>query len=107
MSHRDADAIDRDDPQGWDRLVEERLMLPYLITQRLVQLLGDVKRLDDFTSVAAVDFGGDFGFSGQMHAPESGFLTGLAKSVFLEFSALRGHKTLRAKAIDAPRGKCR
>ena len=70
-----------------------------------MQLAGDAGRLDDCTIVAVTDLGGDFGFSGTVNSPESGFLTGLMKALLIEVAIMRGHKTFLSKAIDAPRSE--
>ncbi|MEX0679047.1 MAG: SDR family NAD(P)-dependent oxidoreductase [Pirellulales bacterium] len=101
-SHRDGEEPDRARPDVWDRLIERRALIPYYLCQRQLQLAADVRRLDDCTVVTLVDLGGDFGFSGKVACPESGFLTGLVKAMYLEFAIVRGHKQFRAKAIDAP-----
>ncbi len=88
-----------------NRLFERELHVPYFLCQRFFQLAADARRLDDCSVVALVDLGGDFGFSGQVAIPESGFLTGLMKELYLEHSIVRGFKHVRCKAIDAPRGE--
>ena len=55
--------------------------------------------------VAALDLGGDLGFSGNVASPESGFTTGLIKSLLLEYAIMREQKGFLAKAVDAPRGE--
>jgi hypothetical protein len=76
--------------------------VPFFVTQRMLQIAGESGGMDDCSVVAAVDLGGDLGFSGNVTAPESGFLTGFMKGLFLECSIVRGFKRLLAKAIDAP-----
>jgi acyl transferase domain-containing protein/short-subunit dehydrogenase len=102
-SHRDDEPVDRTHPAEWDQLVERRTLLPFAICQRMFQIASDAQRMQHCTVVAAVDLGGDFGFSGNVAAPESGFLTGFAKGLYLECAIVRGFKNILAKAIDAPR----
>ncbi len=104
-SHRDAQTLDRADPADWDALVQRRLILPYLVSQKMLQLAGNLRGLADCSLVAAVDLGGDFGFSGRVESPESGFMTGLVKALFLEYAIVREQQGFRAKAVDAPRAE--
>jgi acyl transferase domain-containing protein/short-subunit dehydrogenase len=101
-SHRDGQNVDRTQPDEWDRLFERRALVPFFVAQRMLQIAGEAGGMDDCSVVAAVDLGGDFGFSGNVTAPESGFLTGFMKGLFLECSIVRGFKRLLAKAVDAP-----
>jgi acyl carrier protein len=102
---RDEQSPDRSDPAGFDQIYDRQVMLPYFLCQRQMHLASDAKRLNDSTIVAAVDLGGDFGFSGNVASPESGFLTGLMKSLLLEYQIMREQKGFLAKAIDAPRSE--
>jgi acyl transferase domain-containing protein/NADP-dependent 3-hydroxy acid dehydrogenase YdfG len=101
-SHRDGQVVDRTQPDQWDRLFEQRALVPFFVAQRMLQIAGEAGGMDDCSVVAAVDLGGDFGFSANVTAPESGFLTGFVKGLFLECAIVRGFKRLIAKAIDAP-----
>ena len=101
-SHRDGQSVDRTNPDEWDRLFERRALVPFFVAQRMLQIAGEAGGMDDCSVVAAVDLGGDFGFSGNVTAPESGFMTGFMKGMFLECSIVRGFKRLLAKAVDSP-----
>ena len=101
-SLRDESAPDRADPAGFEQVYRQRILLPYFLCQRQMQLAGDARRLNDCTVVSAVSLGGDLGFSGNVASPESGFTTGLMKSLLLEYAIMREAKGFLAKAIDAP-----
>lgn len=102
---RDADSPDRSTASVFEQVYNERVLLPYFLCQRQMQLAGDAKRLSDCTVVATLDLGGDLGFSGNVASPESGFLAGLMKSLLLEYQIMREQKGFLAKAIDAPRSE--
>ncbi len=99
---RDEQTPDRTNAEGFVQVCNRQVMLPYFLCQRQMQLAGDAKRLSDCTVVAAIDLAGDLGFSGNVASPESGFVTGLMKSLLLEYQIMREQKGFLAKAIDAP-----
>ncbi len=99
---RDDTKFDRFNPADFAQIYEQRVMLPYFLCQKQMQLAGDAKRISDCTVVAALNLGGDLGFSGNVASPESGFSTGLMKSLLLEYQIMREQKGFLAKAIDAP-----
>ena len=101
-SHRDGEVVDRSQPDQWSSLLQRRAMVPFFVSQRMLQKAGETNQMDDCSVIAAVDLGGDFGFSGNLATPESGFLTGFIKGLFLECAIVRGFKRLIAKAVDAP-----
>jgi|GEM_PF-774000 len=101
-SLRDETPFDRSNPADFAKIYEQRVMLPYFLCQKQMHLAGDAKRITDCTVVAALNLGGDLGFSGGVAAPESGFCTGLMKSLLLEYQIMREQKGFLAKAIDAP-----
>ncbi len=104
-SLRDEQTPDRADPLGFDQVYNQQVLLPYFLCQRQMQLAGDARKLNDCTVVAAIDLGGDLGFSGNVNSPESGFVSGLIKSLLLEYAIMREQKGFLAKAVDSPRGE--
>ena len=72
MSARDEESLDRWDGKIWDRIYQTRILNLYFLCQRWMQLAQDARVLDECTVIAATTLGGDFGFSGDVDAPESG-----------------------------------
>lgn len=102
-SSRNAAELERTDSDSWDRAFLSQSLVPYFVCQRWLTLAGEAGRLNGCSVIAVTNLGGDLGFSGTVEAPEAGYLTGLMKSLLIEYRIMRGHDTFLAKAIDAPR----
>ncbi len=102
---RDEESLDRWDPATWDHIYQQRVLGTYFLCQRWLQLAVEAQLVNQCTMIAVTDLGGDFGFSGNVRSPESGAITGLVKSICLEFIIMRNFKKFLCKAIDAPRGE--
>jgi NAD(P)-dependent dehydrogenase (short-subunit alcohol dehydrogenase family)/acyl carrier protein len=89
------------DADGWRRRRERDVMAPLLAVQHLMRLRRRQPDRAPITIVAVTAMGGDFGLSGQLSMPESGILTGMLKSLYIEDSRLETSEG-RFKAIDAP-----
>ncbi|MGD9721270.1 MAG: beta-ketoacyl synthase N-terminal-like domain-containing protein [Pirellulales bacterium] len=94
--------VDPRDAAAWKRRWHRVALVPFFVCQRWVQRVGEANLLDRASVVAVTSLNGTFGFSGQITAPECGALTGLMKSIYIEVVHMRNHRSMRAKAIDAP-----
>jgi acyl transferase domain-containing protein/NAD(P)-dependent dehydrogenase (short-subunit alcohol dehydrogenase family) len=99
---RDRQSDDLYDAAAWTQRRNGRLLSPYFLCQRWLQLAGEAELLDQCTLVGMTGLGGDFGFSGLVNTPEGGGIAGLLKGIWIEITFVRGHKKMLIKAIDAP-----
>jgi acyl transferase domain-containing protein/NAD(P)-dependent dehydrogenase (short-subunit alcohol dehydrogenase family) len=99
----DADQPSLADELAWQKRRYRNVILPYFLCQKWLDLACTARLANRCTLVAGVSMGGDFGFSGNVTVPEGGALTGLVKSLCVEFVVMRRYKDLMVKAIDAPR----
>ena len=101
MTARDPEASNLQTQDAWQQRKSIGVLLPYLVTQRWIQLLAKHPDQSTGTLAAVTAMGGDFGCSGNIHAPEGGALAGMVKSLSIEASR-NGPVKLRTKVIDAP-----
>jgi len=101
LTARDADAGRLDDRASVACRVERGVRMPYWVTRRWFQLASEQAGAEPATLVAITSLGGAFGFAGAVPSPESGALTGLLKSIFVE-DARYDHSRFCLKAIDLP-----
>ncbi len=90
------------DDQGWQQRRYRGVTLPFFLCQRWVQLASEAKLLDKCSLVGLASLGGDCGFSGYVDTVDSGAITALMKSIYVEFHVVQGIKGLKVMAIDAP-----
>lgn len=102
MQCRDEQPIDYFDDATWQRVYHSRVLAPLFLCQRWVQLANAGKWLNKCTIVAATNSHGDFGFAGDVLAPETGAFAGLLKALYLELNVMSGNSSFLAKAIDSP-----
>ncbi len=95
----DASAAQWISPADWQHRLERGLMLPYLLCQQWTRSLARAGVLKHATLASASLMGGDFGFSGNVAAPEGGAMTGLLKSIRRELP------DLCVKAVDFASGE--
>lgn len=74
---------------------------PFWLCQRWVKLVTTAGLMDRASLVGVTSLGGDFGFSNQVQAAESGAITGLLKAIIIE-SWVNGFRAIPVKLIDAP-----
>ncbi|HTM52784.1 MAG TPA: phosphopantetheine-binding protein, partial [Pirellulales bacterium] len=99
---RDEESGDRSDVDVWNRRWRRVALVPYFLCQKWVQLAGSANMLDRTTLVATTRLNGNFGFEGELLAPECGALTGLMKAIYIEVGWMRNNRNMLLKAIDAP-----
>gem|GEM_PF-6084153 len=97
---RDADADDGT-LAGWQQRRTAGVMVPFLVCQKWISLVTQAGLLDEASLVAVTSMGGDFGFTGNIAAPESGAIAGLLKAIMIELW-VQGHRATPIKVIDAP-----
>ncbi len=97
---RDAGAQRELDAASWGRRRERALMTPFALCQRWIALLKRDGLMDRASLVGLTELGGDFGFSGNVGAFETGALTGLFKAITIE-SWVAGFRHLPVKVVDA------
>ncbi|MDZ4657544.1 MAG: C45 family autoproteolytic acyltransferase/hydrolase [Bythopirellula sp.] len=102
LTARDQEAGEFQTAEALRRRMQRGVYLPFQVTQRWFQLLSELPFNEPATLVAVTSLGGDFGFGGCVSAPESGALSGLLKSVYVEDSRHQ-HTHFRVKVIDSPR----
>ena len=102
LSARDEGQPPLSDLSAWPQRRYRNVLLPYFLCQRWIELACEARVVNRCTLVAGLALGGDFGFSGQVAMPECGALTGLIKSLCIEFTVMRRHKDFVVKTIDAP-----
>ncbi len=103
MEAREADRFSLIKGDSLARLTEQRVLLPYLVTQRWVQLLTEQEWNEPAIVAAATNLGGAFGCDASVSvpSPESGALCGLLKSIHVEHVRDEARPFV-AKVIDAP-----
>jgi acyl transferase domain-containing protein/acyl carrier protein/NAD(P)-dependent dehydrogenase (short-subunit alcohol dehydrogenase family) len=102
LSARDEGQPDLGDEAAWQQRRYRNVILPYFLCQRWLELAGAARMTNQCTLVAGLALGGDFGFASPVAIPECGSLTGLIKSLCIEFTVMRRYKDLLVKTIDAP-----
>lgn len=99
----DPDAATVLDHRAWQRRRGRGVIGPFWVCQRWLQLVREADLMDQATLVGVTALGGDFGFSCNALAAESGALTGLLKAILIENWA-RGFRATPIKLIDASAG---
>ena len=89
------------EPSGWQHRRALNVVTPFLTLQHWFRLRRKAKDVTPITVVAVTSLGGDFGLSGQVQLPESGALTGLLKSLYVE-DTRKSQREVRVKIIDTP-----
>ena len=100
---REANATDVVRPAEFDRRYQRGVLTPIFVSQRWLQLAHEAQIVDRCSIAAVTNLHGDFGFSGDVSTPESGALTGLMKSIYIESVVMHRHSGLIVKAIDTPK----
>lgn len=95
----DADALTQIDAQGWKKRRFSAVEVPYRVCQLWMQRMIDAGKMDGATVVAALNLGGDFGFSGETCISPEGGLGGLIKAMLIE-AWMRGFRATPMKVID-------
>ncbi len=83
MTVRDPDAAQFYEARRWTRR-ERGFYVPFFVIQRWLQLASKLPQPCPLTLAAAINLGGNYGFSGPVPAPEGGAIAGLLKSIHLE-----------------------
>jgi len=102
LSARDGGQPPLADPTAWPKRRYRNVIFPYFFCQRWLHLASEAKVVNRATLVAGLALGGDFGFASPVTMPECGALTGLIKSLCIEFTVMRRYKDFIVKTIDAP-----
>ncbi len=103
MEARETDVFSLPEGDSLSQLTEQRVLLPYLVTQRWVQLLAGQEWNEPAVVAAATSLGGAFGCDGTVPipSPESGALCGLLKSIHVEHVRDETRRFV-VKVIDSP-----
>lgn len=95
----DTDALTRIDVRQWKNRRFSAVEVPYRVCQLWMQRMIDAGKMDGATVVAALNLGGDFGFSGETCVSPEGGLGGLIKAMLIE-AWMRGFRATPMKVID-------
>ncbi len=96
LTARDEEAGCGVEATGWSQRRERGVLLPYLVCQKWVQLVGRANPAAPPRLVGATGLGGDVGLSGRSAAVEGGAVAGLLKAIRHEFPHIA------TKVVDAP-----
>jgi len=99
MTPYDSDAgIIRDEAQ-FARRRNGGVLVPFMLAQHWLAQLADASLLEGASLLAATALGGDFGITGKFNSAESGGLTGLIKSLYIE-GGREAWQSVKVRAVD-------
>lgn len=101
VTARDPEAATSFQEPGWQRRRARGVMTPFWVCQKWIQLAAESGLLHEASLVGVTSLGGDFGFDGNVIAPESGAVTGLLKAILIE-CWVNGFRTIPIKLLDYP-----